>query len=211
MQIVANIINKITNKDNNKVHIDNESEKPTEEPKEELICGICLDPQIQPFQTSCSHSFCVSCLVRASIFKNHSEFPCPLCRETVVNMEDAMQLYKNEEIHKTVEIVPPFNPELYPIRADFEFVELECVRRMLFSAYNVIIREEKWKFLHDYNVSEETGFLWARDTELNILLGKIEDDYGGHSGSSMGYTIRKMHYIAKYGYNEFKNEWSRWN
>jgi hypothetical protein len=207
MHIVANIISKITNKANNKVHIENGAE----EPKEELICGICLDPQIQPFKTSCSHSFCVSCLVHASTFKNVYNFPCPLCRETVVNIEDAMQLYKNDETNKTVKTISSFNPELYPIRADFEFVELECVQHMLVSAYKVITREEKWKFLHDYNVSEETGFMWARNIELNILMGKIEDNYGGHSGSSMGFIMRKMHYISKYGFDTFKNDWSRWN
>lgn len=201
--------------DNTKVYIINESVTTSkEEPTEELICGICLEPQTEPFKTSCNHTFCVSCLVRASIFKNQSDFPCPLCRETVVNMTEAIQLYKNNKTNEKIDAInisTPFNPELYPIRVDFEFAEPESVGQMLISAYNVITREEKWKFLHDYDESEQHGFIWSRDTEINILLGKIEDDSGGHSGSSMGYTIRKMHYIAKYGYNEFKNEWNRWN
>ena len=219
MNIAVNIIKKIVNKDN-KIHIENKSEEPMEEepmeeePMEEMICGICLDPQTHPFKTSCNHSFCVSCLVRASVFKNNFNFPCPLCRETVTNMKDAIQFYKNDETNEKIDainILPPFNSELYPIDADFEFVNFEGDRRMLISAYNIITREEKWRFLHDYSVSEQTGFLWASGTELNILLEKIEEDYRGHSGSSMGYTIRKMHFISKYGYIEFKNEWYRWN
>ena len=84
-------------------------------------------------------------------------------------------------------------------------------RKMFLSAYNVITIEEKWKFIHSYKPPSTEGFMWSRNNELNILMDKINHDYGGHSGGSIAYTMRIMQFIGIHGYNAFKNEWNRWN
>lgn len=178
--------------------------------EEKPICGICLDSQTQPFMTSCNHSFCVSCLVRAAEFKHTHEFPCPICRGPIENMADAVELIKTTEHTRNL---PLFNPENYPIFADFGFiVEDTCDRQMLMHAYNVITREDKWQLLRNYVPSSEEGFQWlSSNPELIVLMGKIDEDYPMHSGFSLGYTMLKMYFISMYGYYEFKNEWCRWN
>jgi len=189
------------------------NEETEEETEEEIpICGICLDSQTQPFMTSCKHSFCVSCLIRASEFNRAHEFPCPMCRGPIENMADAVQLIQATE---HIRHLPPFNPENYPIHPDFGFIAEDTNdRNMLMHAYNVINREDKWQLLRNYIPSPEGGFQWLReheDREFYILMGKIDDDYPMHSGFSLGYTMRKMHFISMYGYYEFKKEWRRWN
>jgi Zinc finger, C3HC4 type (RING finger) len=180
-----------------------------EETQEKCMCSICLDSQTQPFMTSCNHSFCVSCLVRASEFKHTYKFPCPICRRPIENMADAFQLIQTIE---HIRHLPPFNLENYPIFADFDFITEESgVRYMLMHAYNIITQENKWQFLRNYVPSPDKGFQWSSDPEINILMDKINDDYNNHSGCSLGYTMRKMHFISIYGFYEFKNEWCRWN
>lgn len=45
-----------------------------------LICGICTDPFIDPVETPCHHSFCLHCL---NIWLNTSGSTCPTCRKLV--------------------------------------------------------------------------------------------------------------------------------
>ena len=203
-EVIEDIINEIINDDVKSV---------PESHEDDMICGICLDLNTEPFMTSCHHSFCVHCLYRVHEFKY--DFTCPLCRSEITNKADMIQIFKNKKIEKEQaehkSILPPFNPENYPDEVDFSFIRNEMFIHMFLSAYNVITREEKWKLMHDYNPPSSEGFMWSTDPEINLLMNKINDDYGGHSGSSMAFTMRKMQFIGIYGYNEFKNEWIRWN
>lgn len=184
------------------------------EPIEEYeICGICLDKNTEPFTTSCNHSFCIPCIYRVHEFK--CDFPCPLCRREITNKADLIQIFKkykyDKELAEYTSALPPFNPENYPAEVDFSFIRDEMFRRMFLSAYNVITREEKWKFMHDYNPPSTEGFLWSKNIEINILMDKIDEGYGGHSGGSIAFTMRTMQFIGIHGYKLFKDEWSRWN
>ena len=194
-----------------------------EEPEYE-ICGICLDNNTEPFTTSCNHTFCITCLNRVQEFK--CDFSCPLCRSEITNKAELntiigkkkadfrkinkMKKYENEML-LYASILPPFNPENYPTEVDFSFVRDEMFKQILLSAYNVITREEKWKFMHDYNPPSDEGFMWSENIEINNLMDKINIDYPGHSGGSMAFTMRRMQFIGVYGYNSFKEEWIRWN
>ena len=175
------------------------------------ICGICLDKNMEPFTTSCNHSFCIPCLYRVQEF--NCDFSCPLCRSKITNNEDLIKLFKKNKYDKEMleysSTLPHFNPENYPAEVDFSFIGDEMFRRMLLSAYNVITREEKWKYLHDYNPPSTEGFLWSQNIDLCLLMGIIDKEYNGHSGGSLAFTMRRMQFISVYGYNEFKNEWVR--
>jgi len=194
-----------------------------EEPEYE-ICGICLDKNIEPFTTSCNHTFCITCLNRSQEFK--SDFPCPLCRSEITNKSVLKTIIDNkkEELRKMLEkqqyenemieyarMIPPFNPENYPVEVDFSFIRDEWIKEMYLRAYIVITREEKWKFIHDYNPSSVLGFMWTENSEIINLMDKIDKNYQGHSGSSLAFTMRIMQFIGVYGYNGFNEEYVRWN
>ena len=39
--------------------------------------------------------------------------------------------------------------------------------------------------------------------EINELMDIIDNDYGGHSGLSMGYTMRNLQFIAYFGLKRY--------
>lgn len=176
---------------------------------ESIICSICLDEQKQPFLSSCNHSFCTPCLVRAAEFKGTSQFPCPLCRTIITNIHDAKE--KTEET-KHITHLPPFQWNHYPEPVYFEFISDIWERNMISSTYDVISRLKKWNILYNFIPDPNKGIVWTDNAEIKLLMNQIDTETSsGHSGSSMGFTMRNIHFIAKYGYHEFRNEWCRWS
>ena len=93
----------------------------------------------------------------------------------------------------------------YPISPNFEFIPCEHKRRMLESAYNTITRLQKWDYLCEYKVSEETGYMFSTESTINELMDQINTDYqSNHSGFSISYTMRSMDLIAKNGFDSFR-------
>jgi hypothetical protein len=75
------------------------------------------------------------------------------------------------------------------------------------SAYRVVCQREAWPIL--YNFSGES-FMFNRDPRISALMTAIDNAYGnGHSGSSLGYTMRHLEYIAKNGFYAYKEKISR--
>jgi len=91
----------------------------------------------------------------------------------------------------------------YPSEPDFSFMSCQNDNDMLVSAYSVIQNLEKWHFLRDFVVNPTTGFMFNTDPEICSIMDKINDAYPGHSGTSMGVTMRSMQYIAKNGFCQF--------
>ena len=95
--------------------------------------------------------------------------------------------------------------EKYPISPNFEFILSENNRHILESAYNTITRLEKWDYLREYVISENTGYMFAAEDSINELMDQINSDYQfGHSGCSMALTMRTMDFIAKNGFDSFR-------
>ena len=40
------------------------------------------------------------------------------------------------------------------------------------------------------------GFMFTRNPEVTRIIEEVNNDYGGHSGASLGMTMRVMQYIA---------------
>lgn len=174
---------------------------------ESIVCSICLDEPKQPFLSSCNHSFCAPCIVRAAKFKGTLYFPCPLCRTTITNMADAIE---TESAATTV----PFLLSNYPPPEEvcFEFISNIHNRNMISSAYTVISRLNKWNVLYNFIPHPNKGIVWTDNAEIQLLMNQIDTETKmGHSGSSMGFTMRNIHFIARYGYHEFQNEWCKWS
>jgi len=90
----------------------------------------------------------------------------------------------------------------YPIRPDFEFLTDSSTREMIESAYKAIARVEGWHLLHHFR---DDSFMFTNDPHMNDLMTHVNNEYsGGHSGSSMGCTMRHMEYIAKNGFNRYR-------
>lgn len=77
---------------------------------------------------------------------------------------------------------------------------------MLSSAYNAISSVEGgWDFLKTYEPPEEEGFMFVKTppAKMDEIEKAVIDADSGHSGSSYGWTMRQMQYIAKNGLDAF--------
>jgi len=95
--------------------------------------------------------------------------------------------------------------------AGFEFAD-EWSRPYLKSAHQAISRCELWNWLQVYKPKEDRGFMFSRNVpELDRLNEEMMKDpvNGGHSGASYACTMRNMEFIAKNGYNEFKEVYNK--
>ena len=86
----------------------------------------------------------------------------------------------------------------------FEYVQDTHSREMLVNAWQAITSTELWDFV---KLVTDT-FMFSSDPRINIIGNKmVELGYGGHSGSSFGWTMRNMQFIAKHGEEEYKKEY----
>ena len=129
-----------------------------------------------------------------SIQQNNSLQIAPLG----LSMENLQSTYNPDPL-ELVDI--PENPE-------FSFLT-EHEKIMIQSAYHTINRLNKWDYIHRYSPSVRTGYIFDRDPIIEEITNAINEDYNGHSGASMGYTMRRIEYIAKNGFESFKEEYCR--
>lgn len=57
---------------------------------------------------------------------------------------------------------------------------------------------QMWDFLKTYEPPEERGFMFDQNPLVKKLMCNINNDYPGHSGASLAWTMRELQYIAKY-------------
>ncbi len=73
---------------------------------------------------------------------------------------------------------------------------------MLEDADKAITECGLWDWLRDYTPEENKGFMFSQHPNLDKINAAMK--YGGHSGSSYGWTMRQMEYIAKHGWTLFE-------
>jgi hypothetical protein len=87
------------------------------------------------------------------------------------------------------------------IPGKFEYISNNSERLMLINAWQAITMTENWNFVKQPIES----FSFSNDPRINIISNKmVELGYNGHSGSSFGYTMRAMQYIANNGEEKYK-------
>jgi hypothetical protein len=59
-----------------------------------------------------------------------------------------------------------------------------------------------WEWLREYTPEEGKGFMFSQHPNLDKINAAMK--YQGHSGSSYGWTMRQMEYIAKHGWTLFE-------
>jgi hypothetical protein len=88
----------------------------------------------------------------------------------------------------------------------FEFIHCTTTRNMYVDAHKAISTCELWDWMARFNPGHG-GFMFGENPrELQRINEIIDNGPIGHSGSSYGITMRNMQYIAKYGYNRFREE-----
>jgi len=80
----------------------------------------------------------------------------------------------------------------------------ECMIR---DGMRAIIKTEEsmkidvWKFLKEYSPPEGEGFMFCDNPIISNIGNNMES---GHSGSSFGWTMRNLEFIAKNGINKYR-------
>lgn len=148
-------------------------------------CPICLNDINVEYMTVCGHIFCMDCI---ECYHNLcADITCPMCR-TPIDFEE-MPYYGKKLPFDTINY--PDNPEIK--------------QNEVLAGYKTVSRLNKWKLLYDYQVDNNKGFMFAEGKEINQLMENIEDDYRGHSGYSMAYTMRHLQFISYYGLRRYLN------
>jgi len=91
---------------------------------------------------------------------------------------------------------------------DFNFIKDESTKEFLKSAHAAITLCELWDWMRTYQPPHNTGFMWTKTPELDRLNQQMWKDpiNSNHSGSSYGAIMREMEYIAKNGYDTYKQK-----
>jgi hypothetical protein len=113
---------------------------------------------------------------------------------------------EQEQETSNTTLVSPFpnieNDEAF-VPGKFDYVN-DWDREMLSNAWQAITLTENWDFMK----SDIESFMWSEDPRVNIISAKmVELGYNGHSGTSFGYTMRRMQYIAQNGEQKFREEY----
>ena len=97
--------------------------------------------------------------------------------------------------------------ETYYGNGNFEFVRDKSQREFLKSAHKAISICELWNWLRIYEPPANRGFAFNSTPEIDKLEEQMWKDKinGNHSGASYGNIMRDMEYIAKNGYENYKN------
>jgi hypothetical protein len=91
-----------------------------------------------------------------------------------------------------------------PPNPNFDFIPCEHTRHMVCTAYKAVHDMDEWDFIRRYNPSVSTGYVSDTNNRINAIQDRIDQEYqGGHSGGSMGGTMRIIQFIAKNGLNAF--------
>jgi hypothetical protein len=90
----------------------------------------------------------------------------------------------------------------------FEFVN-DFSRAYFISAHKTITYCELWGWLKNFEPDPERGFMFTQGVpELDRIKQTLFKDpvNHGHSGASYAITMRNMSFIAKNGYEAFRNK-----
>ena len=78
--------------------------------------------------------------------------------------------------------------------AEFNIIPDEHSRFMLKNAHQAITMAEAWQFMRTFN---DQSFMFSSNPIVSDIMKKMSElGYDGHSGSSFGWTMRQMEFLA---------------
>ncbi len=90
---------------------------------------------------------------------------------------------------------------------DLSFMRDDWSESMIRDGMRAIVKTEEsvktdvWKFLRDYSPPEGQGFMFC-DNEIVSKIGTYMES--GHSGTTFGWTMRNLEFIAKNGLDRYR-------
>ena len=79
----------------------------------------------------------------------------------------------------------------------------EWSRKMIQDGIKTLNRLEAWYLFRNFIPEEKQGFVFNRDESIRNIMSEINNDYDGHSGSSIAITCRHLEFIAKNGIEQY--------
>ena len=76
---------------------------------------------------------------------------------------------------------------------------------MVQAGIDAVTGAEMWSWMAEYEPEEGNGFMYSDHPNLDKINDRMNRLYGGHSGSSYGWTMRQLQYIAKNGFDAYVN------
>lgn len=86
------------------------------------------------------------------------------------------------------------------ISGDFSFLRDESSRRYASDTYQAVTKAEAWDLMKED--PGNGGFMFSADQRYKLIQAKMELR-GEHSGSSYGWSMRQVQYIAQNGWNAY--------
>jgi hypothetical protein len=135
----------------------------------------------------------------------------PTTRSSFVNIT-TVRLNSNVRIPSNVRLpsigssfnAGPLAPVDLPSNPNFDFIPSEHTRYMVSTAYKAVQDMGEWDFIRRYDPNPDLGYISDPNVRINAIESRIDQEYqGGHSGASMGATMRAIQFIAKNGLNAF--------
>jgi hypothetical protein len=78
--------------------------------------------------------------------------------------------------------------------AEFNIIPDEHSRFMLKNAHQAITMAEAWHFMRTFN---DQSFMFSSNPIVSDIMKKMSElGYDGHSGTSFGWTMRQMEFLA---------------
>ena len=77
---------------------------------------------------------------------------------------------------------------------------------MISNAYDCVMKKNAWECIKSFRGE---SFMFCQDCEINKLMDFINSSYeSGHSGFSIGFTMRQLQFISNIGFDAYKNKWT---
>jgi len=94
--------------------------------------------------------------------------------------------------------------------AEFNTIPDEHSRFMLKNAHQAITLTESWGYMRTFSSnSSNQSFMFSNSPTLSTITNKMSQlGYDGHSGSSFGWTMRQMEFLAKNGKQAFLRQFT---
>jgi len=96
---------------------------------------------------------------------------------------------------------------------DLSYINDNWNKNMIRDGMQAIIRTQEnlknqeldiWKYLHDYSTDGGKGFMFSNNEIVNLIVNNMETS---HSGSSLGFTMSQLEFIAKFGIESFRQSY----
>jgi hypothetical protein len=76
-------------------------------------------------------------------------------------------------------------------------------KKMVQAGIDAVTGAEMWDWMKIYEPEESKGFMFSDHPNLDKINSRMHKLYDGHSGSSYGWTMRQLEYIAKNGFDAY--------